>query len=160
MTFYKNDKGIAMTEGVIVIPFFLVVWFGIFSVYCAYTARLDARGEATRGAYKQSMSGECDNFSFNNDEGAPDTGFSRNSNERSEFSIGEEKISNGSGIWNAAKDMNPLIFQHVDASANVSHEIYGRTHNAVASRIMLCNSKPADGILQLISDSLKALIGL
>ena len=161
MSLFKNEQGIAMTEGVIVIPFFLVIWFGIFAVYCAYTARLDARGEATRGAYAQAMSGECDNFSFNDDNDAPETGFSQHDDDKkSEFSIGEDRVSDNSGILNAAKDMNPLIFQHVNASARVTHEIYGRKKDAIASRLMLCNSKPTGGILDLIKDSLKGLIGL
>ena len=160
MNIFNNTEGIAMTEGVIVIPFFIAVWLGMFSLYGYYSAGLDARGKATEAALGQSISGQCDDVSFNADQDAAATGFGADAGGGDDHRFDGHEVTGDSGVWDAAKDINPLIFQHVSASAEVTHEVYGRSRKADASRFMLCNSKPAEGILEMLIDSLKGALGL
>ena len=136
-----------MTEGVIVIPFFIAVWLGIFSVYCYFTARIDAQGQATSLAYEQAMDGECKDVSAD-------------SADMGDFPIDDDDEGTGGAIWNTFKDVNPLVFQHVSASATVSYTAYSNTRDAKGSRYMLCNSTPADNLLSAMWDTLLEKMGI
>ncbi len=55
----RDEKGIAMTEGVIVIPFFLVIWMGLIFLDHTYNARLEAQVEAHNAAFQGALVGRC-----------------------------------------------------------------------------------------------------
>ncbi|MBN2527236.1 MAG: pilus assembly protein [Deltaproteobacteria bacterium] len=173
MNIYSDTRGVAMTEGVIVIPFFIIVWLGIFSVYAYYVARLEAQANAASGAYSQAIGGNCDDVTYYS--GPVDSDDDKNSESQEKREPLESGISRvesdaafkelrkveGSGIWDNAKDINPLAHQFVESKADVVHEIYGRrTERAHGERYMLCNSKPVNGILDFIGESLKSMVGI
>lgn len=138
MNILHNDDGLAMTEGVIVIPFFIAVWLGVFSLYCYYTARLDAQSDATGTAYAGAMGGDCNDQSLNNVEGAP--------------VVDDATISMDGGKWEQLGEHIPLVPSRVAPKVKVSHEVYGREREAEGSRLMQCNSKPIDGFFEMIFD--------
>jgi len=48
-----------MTEAVIVIPFFIIIWMGLIFLHSTYIARLQAQVDAHNVAYQGAMIGQC-----------------------------------------------------------------------------------------------------
>ncbi len=55
----RDERGLAMTEGVIVVPFFIIVWAGLLALFHLYDARLTAQVSAGAVAMDMAASGEC-----------------------------------------------------------------------------------------------------
>ncbi|MBN2714377.1 MAG: pilus assembly protein [Deltaproteobacteria bacterium] len=146
MKIMKEEQGIAMTEGVIVVPFFIAVWLGAFSLYGYFTARLVAQGKATDSAYTHTISGNCSDTSGNNDDDA--------------VQLDSAALGIDNKYWESVAEFCPLIPTNINASADVTHTVYGRAQSARGSRVMLCNNRPVDGVFEMLIETAKGWLGV
>jgi len=56
----RKERGIALTEFVIVLPILIVLWACASYFYKAYYARLDVKHAARTEAWRRGVSGDCD----------------------------------------------------------------------------------------------------
>ncbi|MBN2343622.1 MAG: hypothetical protein JXX29_19385 [Deltaproteobacteria bacterium] len=135
-----------MTEAVMVIPFLLVVWIALNSVYSYYFLKIDAVGEAGNLALKSATIGDCSDIKIDsNDVDVESASFDQNS-----FS---DVIVRLSGV-------HPLALVHVESAVSREKQLAGRTVAVTGTKILACNMRPIDGLMEQIVASVKSLIGV
>jgi len=148
-----DDRGTAMTEGVIVVPFFIVVWMGLLALHLLFTGRLEAQLSAGVAALVAAGSGECDGAEKSLED-FPQTA-------DVEVDLGQEEES----MLEAIAGCQPLSWNHAEAAADVTvHGIPGPLggpeRTMTGRRVLMCNMKPVDGLLELVADVVTTALGI
>lgn len=145
------EKGIAMTEGVMVVPVFIVIWMGLITMHHLYAGRLEAQVNAGNLAMQMSRAGECQNNDVSSNE-YPQT-HDLNDN------IGETE----SGWVSALTGGQPFAWSHATVRTGVevdgipvpmggpSREMYGK-------QTYMCNMKQVDGFWELVWKMAKEML--
>ncbi len=153
MRLMLDDRGVAMTEGVIVIPFFIVIWMGLMVLFHLFSARLEVQVEAGAIAMAMAESGDCGDADLSIDDveqtSSLDTGL-----EESESSMIEGVAGCQPFAWAHA---NVSVDREVD---DIPPAMGGPTSTVVGQRSLMCNMKPVDGLLDLVAGIVKEVLGL
>ena len=148
-----DDRGIAMTEGVIVIPFFIVIWVGLVALFHLFSGRLEAQVDAGAVAMKMAASGDCGDADLSmsdmEETSAIDTGM-----ESSESSMIESVAGCQPFAWSHAKVTVDREVSGIPAAAG------GPTSTVSAKRSLMCNMKPVDGLLDMVAQVVSEALGL
>ncbi len=149
----KDEKGIAMSEGVIVVPFFLAIWIGLIGVHALLEGRLEARLEADSRALATASSGECGDSDMSLDE--------------MEQTSGTETGMDTSiaGMLAEIAGCDPLSWAHAEVVAveevdGVPARLGGPTLEVAEGAVLMCTTEPVDGLLDLVADVVGDALGL
>ena len=142
-----------MTEGVVVVPFFILVWMGLVALHHLLDGRLEAQAAAGCAALAAAGSGECDGASTSLAD-FPQTA-------DVQVSLGEEEES----MLEAIAGCQPLSWNHAEPAAEVTvHRIPaplgGPERTVTGRRVLMCNMKPVDGLLELVADVVTTALGI
>lgn len=150
---HERREGAAMVEAVIAVPFFIVVFLGLIALHHAWQAGIRAQSEAREAAYRRSLAEDCGGFSA-----AADL-----------LGLGDEADGALAGATDEALSLVDAVLgggiftlEHVrtEGLAEV-HGVPGRfggpAVRARAEAILICNERPAEGILDLVRQRLDAL---
>ena len=147
MVLRTDEMGIAMTEGIIVVPFFIVAWMGLFGMYNMYQAKLRAQTLASAAALNSAAVGNCSDIKI----------------EHSDME-GTEQIDEVSkeqtSVLSRIGGVNPLAIAHSSARATEKAKLFDKEVEMKGERMMACNSRPADSLMELIVDNVKAFFDL
>ncbi len=154
----SDDTGISMTEGVIVIPFFIIVWMGLIFLHLIYIHRLEAQVEAHNIAYQGAMVGNCDGRGASKDD--------KGSDESVDNSINGANTQGGeldaTDLTTKATEGGDSMFDwsHHIISAKVSVDglpelLGGPTKDVKGRSRLLCNMKPRSGLADAIYGFIK-----
>lgn len=149
----RDERGTAMTEGVIVVPFFIVVWMGLLALHHLLAGRLEAQLAAGSAALAAAGSGECDGATTSLED-FPQTA-------DVEVDLGGEEES----MLEAIAGCQPLSWNHAEPVAAVTvHGIPvplgGPDRTVTGRRVLMCNMKPVDGLLELVADVVTTALGI
>jgi len=142
-----------MTEGVIVIPFFIVIWAGLIALFHLFSGRLQAQVDAGAVAMAMAIAGDCGDADLSLDDmeqtSAIETGM-----EESQSSMIEEIAG-----------CQPFAWSHADVALEKEVEgiptaLGGPTSEVTARRKLMCNMKPVDGLIDLVAEFVATLLGL
>jgi Flp pilus assembly protein TadG len=148
-----DDRGTAMTEGVIVVPFFIIVWMGLSALHHLQGGRLEAQLAAGAAALAAAGSGECDGATTSLADFPQTAGVT--------VDLGEEEES----MLEAIAGCQPLSWNHAQAAAEVTvHHVPvplgGPERTVSGRRVLMCNMKPVDGLLELVADVVTTALGI
>lgn len=143
---FHNIDGIAMAETIIVLPFFIIVWLGMCALSNFYEARLAAQNMASLGALASASAGNCNDVSLSIEDLGVDAG--------------EEMSGTESDVLSELAGIHPLAVVHVHSSASAEASYFGERREASGERLLLCNTKPVDGLMDLIVSSVKIMLGI
>lgn len=154
----REERGIAMTESVIVIPFFLIVWMGLIFLHNAYIGRLEAQVEAHNQAYQGAMVGNC---SGNKEQSVH--------NDELEEVVNGAEGENGTVSLNAmdlaAKGGGDSLFDWSNYQLGVEVEVGGIPEpmggpkkKLKGEARMMCNMEPTEGLADAIFKFLEDLL--
>jgi hypothetical protein len=149
--FLKCKKGVAMAQGVIVIPFFILIWMGMLMLYRIYDTRLEAQSVASLTALKMASAGNCNDAVLNAEDFPGGSGYSI------------DKTEKGSSFYEEIAGMSPLAIDHTKVKINSKVKKvpkgFGKEGISVSgNRIMTCNTKPANGLMDKVAQMVKKLI--
>ena len=136
-----------MAEGVIVIPVFIIIWIGMYGVHSMYKARLTAQSKSSSLTLVSAQNGEC------KDQSVDLYATSQGSN-------AEKVTGNAQSFMQKMGSSNPLILTHAHDSASEEYKMFNKTKTIKGSRILACNTKPIDNLMDFIGDQIKSLLGL
>ena len=142
ITLIRNERGAAMTEAVVVIPFFLIIWMSLIFLHHMYKGRLEAQTVSMSAALENSYGG-C--------KGNP------TSDESS------ERLSPEANSWiQRIANEQPLgwTLTHGTCTKTVSGIpalFRGPERQVKAEQHIMCNMKPKKSILQLVYDLVIAM---
>ncbi len=151
---FKDDRGAVMAEAVIVIPFLLIVWFGLVALVQLYAVRLRVQIEAGAKAMTMAAGGDC---------GDADVSLGDLTQDGS--AEGGSTSETGSVVEEIA-GCQPFAWAHSDVK--VEAEVTGLPQRIVAggeesvagARSLMCNMKPVDGLMDLIVGFVSEALGL
>jgi hypothetical protein len=149
-----DDRGAVMAEAAIVIPFLLIIWFGLVALVQLYAARLRVQIEAGAKSMAMAEGGDCGDADvslgdLSQTEGA-ESGFA------SETGSMVEEIAG----------CQPFAWAHsnVVAEAAVSglpqRIVAGGEASVRGARSLMCNMKPVDGLMDLVLGFVSEALGL
>ena len=149
----RDERGTAMTQGVIVIPFFIIIWMGLMALFQLYGARLEAQVAAGAAAMAMADGGDCGDADLSIDSisqtSGMDTGLEQEEADRLESIAG----------------CQPFAWSH--AEATVSSEVEdlpeamgGPSQEVSGSRVLMCNMKPVDGLMDLVAQVVMEALGI
>ncbi|MDD5306916.1 MAG: hypothetical protein PHU25_06295 [Deltaproteobacteria bacterium] len=148
-----DTHGIAMTEGVIVIPFFILIWMGLVALHHMYEARLEAQVAAGAMAMDMASSGEC---------GEAD----RDLGDTPETAGIDADLGGEAGdMLNGIGGCQPFSWSHARVTAEVDatgipRPLGGPVRTLRGKRTLMCNMKPVDGLIDLVAKMVKQALGL
>lgn len=146
MTRIIDNQGIAMAEAVIVLPFFILVWVGMLSVYNHFNAKLGVQTDAARMALRSAGDGVCGDVSV--------------SSEQLGAEVSEQLPKQETGLLTNLGEIHPLAVVHVNSTATREQEIFNKSSSVSGQRTLCCNTKPVDGLMALIVDTVGTMLGL
>jgi len=149
----SDDRGVAMVEGVIVVPFFLIIWMGLIALFSLFDARLEAQLAAGDAAMQMASGGMCKEADMSLDD----------MDQTSEMDTGmdseeSDMISNISGS-------QPFAWSHARTTVsrdaeNIPESFGGPTITVKGKRTLMCNMKPVDGLMDMVAGLVSDLLGL
>jgi len=136
-----------MVEGIAVIPVFILFWLGTAALERMYTARMTAASMAATQALQGAGEGHCADQSISCEDlpGTEDVA-----------PVPEEQA----GLLQRLGGVHPLALVHMQTRAEVETEGLRTTSSVHGERYLLCNTKPVDGLMELVVADVKALLGL
>ncbi|MBN2801492.1 MAG: pilus assembly protein [Deltaproteobacteria bacterium] len=147
MNILKNTKGIAMVEGVIVIPVFIIIWMGMYGLHSVYSAKISAQNMASATVMRSAQNGNCSDKVVEV-EGA-------------DGNIPLEKLDeDNESFLDKIGQTSPLVLVHTSAEGKSESKMFNEKSTQKGSRIMACNSKPADNLLDMVADRIKGILRL
>ena len=147
MNLIRSTNGLAMTEGIIVIPFFIIIWAGLSGIHQGYSAQMKAQSLASSSTLINAGNGNCGNGKISPDAIHGETDIP-------DISSPEKRLLNKIG------GSNPLVPVRAQESADVDSLIFNKTITQKGKRIMTCNTKPINNLMELIVQNIKELTGL
>lgn len=151
--FASDESGVAMTEAIIAIPFFLIVWIGLIALHQLYSAKLEAQARAGAVAMEMAVSGECGKADLDLDDMDQTSGLD-----------GEIDVET-SGMLERIASTQPFAWAHAKVTArstatSIPRQFGGPEVEMKAKAIMMCNMKPADGLMDLVAREVRSALGL
>ena len=148
----RDRRGIATTEAVIVIPFFLIVWMGMVTVHHVYEKRLEVQVISEGRAMSASVAG-C--------KGSPDD-VSDQANEANDQLASEH--GNEASFMERIGGDQPFAWTHTSGGKRLTAadipELFGGPERTVeASQKFMCNMEPKDGLWDMLCDMMKSALG-
>jgi hypothetical protein len=153
-----DERGISMTESVIVIPFFLIVWMGLIFLHHTYLGRLEAQVEAHNKAFQGAMQGKCEGAK----EGAVHD--DRIDDAINDKEAGDEAVSlNAMDLATAGGGDSMFDWSNYVVSAEVEVKglpkpLGGPTKKMKGEARLMCNMEPRDGLSDALFEFLKGLL--
>jgi hypothetical protein len=149
-----DDRGAIMAEAVIVVPFLLIIWFGLDALVQLYAVRLHLQVAAGAQAMAMAESGDCGEADVSLADMPQTAG--------TDASLTSEQ---GSMIEDIA-GCQPFAWAHANVTA--ADEVDGLNERVVAGgarevagqRSLMCNMKPVDGLMDLIAGFVSEALGL
>jgi len=137
--FVFDEQGIAMTEGVIVIPIFIIIWLGLLVFHGLYKSRLEVQVTSAANALSTSYSG-CSNDDTSN--------HYENSNKAQNNPDDDNWLTKLAGN-------QPFGFSHISGKSEIVVEKIPKTLGGLnftlkAKQKYICNMKPKKGLLDMI----------
>lgn len=154
----RDERGIAMTEAVIVIPFFLIVWMGLIFLHNAYLGRLEAEVEAHNQAYQGAMVGSCGGKkeeSAHNDEMDDAVNGAEDGNDA--VSLNAMDLAAKGGGDSLFDWSNYLLEVEVEVGG-IPEPMGGPKKKLKGEARMMCNMEPRDGLADALFEFLKDLL--
>lgn len=149
-----DDRGAVMAEAVIVVPFLLIVWFGLEALVLLYAARLRVQIEAGAAAIAMAESGDCGEADVSLAD-LPQTAGTSAGFESEEGSMLEDLAG-----------CQPFAWAHADATAAFEVDglkeqiVAGGAAEVIGARTLMCNMKPVDGLVDLVAGFVSEALGL
>jgi len=153
MDLFGDDSGIAMTEGVIVIPFFILIWIGLIALHGLFAGRLLVQVEAGAIAMAMAESGDCGDADLSVDD--------MDQTSSLETGLG----SSESSMIEDVAGIQPFAWAHADVAMDrevdgIPEAVGGPTATVSAHRTLMCNMKPVDGLLDMVAQVVAEALGL
>jgi hypothetical protein len=149
-----DDRGAVMAEAVIVVPFLLIVWFGLDALVQLYAAKLRLVIAADAQAIAMAESGDC------GDADVSLADIPQTSGEASSLT------SEQSSMIEEIAGCQPFAWAHANVHAAEtiaglpSRIVAGGAEEVAARRSLMCNMKPVDGLMELIAGFVSEALGL
>ncbi len=149
-----------MTEAVIVIPFFIIIWMGLIFLHGTYIARLEAQVEAHNVAYQGAMIGECKGAK--DDKGNEDKMDSAMSDANAEAPANDSvnldvadlaKKGGGDSVF----DWSHHIVGATVTASGLPEPLGGPTKKMKGKARLMCNMEPKGGLSDALYSFLKDL---
>lgn len=138
MSILTNEKGTAMTEAVIVIPFFIIVWMSFIALHHIYDGRLEAQVIALGTALATSYGGCDGNSAVGVEEGV-------------DVELPEKASSWLSDLGVETPFGCPHTNGRVTLSVSGVPALYdGPEVDVKAKQRVACNMRPKDGLSELV----------
>jgi hypothetical protein len=150
----RDDRGAVMAEAVIVIPFLLIVWFGLVALEQLYAARLRVQIEAGAKSMAMAASGDCG-----------DADVSLGDLAQTEGAEGGFESETGSMVEDIA-GCQPFAWAHSNVTAQAlvtglpQRIVAGGEASVRGARSLMCNMKPVDGLMDLVTGFVSDALGL
>lgn len=148
----RDECGIATTEAVIVIPFFLIVWMGLITVHHVYEKRLEVQVLSESRAISRAANGcKGDDQDVSPEAGAADDKM-------------EAEHSDESGFLSSIAGDQPFAWTHTSGGLSIVAsgipELYGGPERRVkGSQKFMCNMEPKDGLWDMLVDMMRSALG-
>ncbi|MCP4677201.1 MAG: hypothetical protein GY854_17135 [Deltaproteobacteria bacterium] len=156
----RDDRGIAMTEGVIVIPFFIIIWMGLIFLHGTYIARLEAQVEAHNVAYQGAMIGQCKGAKDGkgNDEKMDTILSDANAGVPEDSDVDLDVIDLAKkGGGDSMFDWSHHIVGATVTASGLPKPLGGPTKKMKGKARLMCNMEPRDGLSDALYNFLKDL---
>ena len=147
MKLIRDERGIAVTEGVIVMPFFIIIFMALIALHHIYEGRLEAQVNAAAKAFLHAHLGCAD------DPGAVQ--------ENTEYRDGLDDT--GKEALDSAAGESPLQGAHTTGAETVVVDdipalFGGPTRQISASQRVLCNMEPKDSVFGAIVELIREVV--
>ena len=156
----RNERGISMTEAVIVIPFFILVWMGLIFLHRTYIGRLEAQVEAHNVAFSGAMKGHCKGKKLPNDNSntpgiQEEMTQKTENNQQIDISHEAEQSTKGDDGGSSLFDWSHFVTTTSVVVHNIPKPFGGPVRIAEGKAKVMCNMKPRNGLSDTIYDMLK-----
>jgi hypothetical protein len=148
---FADDRGIAITEAVIVIPFFLIVWMGLITMHNMYEKRLEAQVISESRALQISLQGCSGNgLKVNDPDGRVPNSLEIKGGDSSWF---ERMTGDQPFAWSHTSGQTVLVASGIP-------ELFGGPTREVSGRQkMLCNMRPQKGLFKMLVNMINSAVG-
>lgn len=148
-----DERGIAMTEGVIVVPFFVLIWMGLIALHLLHGGRLTVQLEAGAQALAMAASGDCGDADLSLDDMPQTAGL--------DTGLGAEEAD----MIEAIAGAQPFAWAHATASVartveGIAVPLGGPSREVRGTRVLMCNMKPVDGLMDLVATVVQEALGI
>ena len=148
-----DEAGTAMTEGAIVVPFFIVIWMGLIALHHLFIGRMEAQVTAGAVAMQMAESGNCGDADLSLDDISQISGMDTGLEEREGEMIG------------SIAGCQPFAWSHANAKVENSVEgvpvpMGGPTVKVGGTRTVMCNMEPVDGLMDLVTTVVSKALGM
>ena len=154
---WEEERGVAMTEAVVVLPFFMVLWMGLVALHNLWDARLEAQAESWGDALAASRAADCqgDPRSMVAQLDAAPGGDAALDAVQDEHS--------GAGTALSAAGVLPFAFRHLTGTASreasgIPVPLGGPTRMARGRNKVMCNMQPQEGLFDVVVNFIEALL--
>jgi Flp pilus assembly protein TadG len=149
MTLIRDRRGVAMTEAVVVLPFFIIIWMSLVALHHVHQGRLEAQVGSMDAALSRSYRGCTGSDAQNLDSSGKSQAMPAQSADWLERISGEQPFG-----WSHTHGKCAVEVDGVPA-------LYGGPERTVrASQTLLCNMKPKDGLVEMVFDLVKTALGI
>jgi hypothetical protein len=141
MRLVRDEEGTAITEGAIVMPFFIIILMALMALYHMYDGRIEAQVNSAAKAFKHARQGCVD------DPGAV----------QEQNAYRDDLPDRGRQALDGAAGGSPLKGTHTTGAETVAVTglpavFGGPTKPATASQRVLCNMEPKDSVMEAIGE--------
>jgi hypothetical protein len=156
----RDERGISMTEGVIVIPFFIIIWMGLIFLHRVYVGRLEAQVEAHNVAFSGAMKGNCrgkkdPNTNSNTKDIKAEMAQKTTNDQQIDISHEAEQSTQGEEGGSSLFDWSHFITTTSVVVYNIPNPFGGPERTVEGKAKVMCNMKPRNGLSDTIYDMLK-----
>jgi len=149
---FDDERGVSITEGVIVIPFFVLIWMGLIFLHNSYVGAVEAQVQAQNLAFQGAAAGNCTGST--EDEGANQDVDDALNGANSESEVGGTTL-NTDVLINECGGSSLLDWSHhrIGATVEVSGiptPFGGPSNTLKGSAKLMCNTEPRDGLGDMI----------
>jgi hypothetical protein len=149
----RDDAGIALAEGVIVVPFFVLIWMGLVALHLLHGARLAVQVEAGSRVLEMATGGDCGDADMTLDDMPQTAG----------IDTGLE--TEQSDLLAEIAGTQPLAWAHATVTASqtvdgIALPFGGPTREVRGTRVLMCNMKPVDGLMELVAGVVQEALGI
>jgi Flp pilus assembly protein TadG len=153
MGIVRDENGTAMTEGAIVVPFFILIWMGLMALHHLFVGRMEAQVTAGAVAMQMADSGECGDADLSLDDISQISGMDTGLEEKEGEMIG------------SIAGCQPFAWSHATATIQNSVEgvpvpMGGPTAKVEGTRTVMCNMEPVDGLMDLVTTVVSKALGM
>jgi hypothetical protein len=156
----RDERGLSMTEGVIVIPFFILIWMALILFHRVYTGRLEAQVEAHNVAFSGAMKGKCEGKKVSNDNSntndiKEEMSQKTANNQQIDISHQAEQSTHSDDGGNSLFDWSHFVTTTSIVVDDVPKPFGGPQRIVKGKAKVMCNMKPRSGLSDTIYDMLK-----